>query len=533
MKASKVFLCAVLVVLIIVVIYAVVAKPHWANPEMWLASMIESPKKVYRRSNGTFDEEAALALERVTSQRDPSPGDHLLAATIITQNILGQEHRPEFDRQGNPTTRAVERTQLRHEMIGRARDHYIAALGGLNRQMAQPVRHRAQPRARTPATRGGRPGRPQAAQPRQTRHHVRPPPPDAGFIIDAALDFAIGGVINAMQNDPLLAVMIGGNQPDTDPDDVLAQMTLFIDLDLANAANQTRGQMVEQRRGVADQAAAGAGGAAGVFASTFLDASQGHTNDPQNSHDSGVSGCLRGILSRLRRDQEGATLPTLDEIEADIRGDWMKLAEGDKKGLDDALAVLDKARAGEIYTGTGATDEEVLRRIWARADDPKNADNRSKLRQSSFDNLKDAWENGIHGRKIACVTGRQSRQFGSLSTLDWDVDNWNVSTLEQFKNDLFKQAGELIRREVEKTAGDSADPKMVKVAKSYLASTAAEMQAIGEIDDAANEQFGNMLRQKIDQLTDDYAQSINAKSPGAIPLHMVAPVKAEAKAAVP
>ncbi len=521
MERSRIFLCALIIVLALVLIYAVVKKPVWSEPTYWLANFIESPSKVYKRSSGSFDEAAAIALDRATGRQNPSPADHLLAATIITRNIIGQEHRPELDRNGRPTNRAVERSQIRHEMFGRARDHYLAALQGLNQQMAQ-------------APDQQQPQRPNRTNHRQRRRRApppaQPPPPEAGFIMDAALDFAIGGVVNAMQNDPILAVILGGGQNATmtDPGDILAQMTLFIDMDLAGAANQTREQVVNQRREAARRAAHGA---AGAQVDAYMGMAMGHTNDPQNSHDSGVNGCLRGIMQRLREDQGGADLHSLDDISSDIRRDWMQLAGGSKKDLDDALAVVEKARLGEKNIAIDATDEEVLRRVWTRADDPKNADVRSKMRQSSFDNLKDSWEVGVHGRKIVCSGGRTSRQLGSLSMLDHDKRNWEVSALEQFKNDIFERTKKLIAEQAELTA-KSADPEMAKVGKSYLVMTKEEADAIGELNDGASKEFIQQLKAKINSAVDEYVAEVNVRAPGAIPAHMVEPIRMEACAAV-
>ena len=349
-------------------------------------------------------------------------------------------------------------------------------------------------------------------------------------MVDAALDFAIGGMANAVQNDPILAVMFGREQ-DTDPGDVLAQLTMFIDLDLAGIANQTREKIVEQRRSAAQQAAAAAGGSAGARVDAYVGMAINHTDDPENAHDSGVNGCLRGIMSRLRAEQEGTTLPSLDDIERDIRANWMTYVEGDQKTLEDVLAVVTRARNGEKSVAIDATDEEVLRRIWARADDPRNAENTAKMRQASVDNLKDAWKTGVVGRHIVCVNGRTSRQIGSLSTLDHDTRNWDVTTLEQFKNDVFEKTKALIEDEAQRAA-ESTDPVMAKVGRSYLVKTQEETAALGEIDPVAGEKFSEILRAKIDPMVDDYVQEVNTRTDGAIPQHFVAPIKAEAKAAI-
>lgn len=131
MKASTILLGAALVALLVFAIYAVSKEPAWAQKSYWTAHCVESPWRVYQRSAGDFDDAAALALQRATERPAPTAGDHILAATVITRNILAQEHRPARDGAGAPTPAALERAQLRRGMFDEARRHYMAALTGL------------------------------------------------------------------------------------------------------------------------------------------------------------------------------------------------------------------------------------------------------------------------------------------------------------------------------------------------------------------------------------------------------------------
>ena len=97
MKASTILLGAALVALLVFAIYAVSKEPAWAQKSYWTAHCVESPWRVYQRSAGDFDDAAALALQRATGRPAPTAGDHILAATVITRNILAQEHRPARD----------------------------------------------------------------------------------------------------------------------------------------------------------------------------------------------------------------------------------------------------------------------------------------------------------------------------------------------------------------------------------------------------------------------------------------------------
>jgi hypothetical protein len=106
---------AIIVVVIILIAFAYSA-PDWAPLSYWLAHYIEKPWKIYSRSGGTFDDAAALALERTLIRTNRTPQDDILCATIITRNILAQE-----DRQ-------MQQADLRYDMFNAAHEHFINAL---------------------------------------------------------------------------------------------------------------------------------------------------------------------------------------------------------------------------------------------------------------------------------------------------------------------------------------------------------------------------------------------------------------------
>lgn len=509
MKASTAILIAVLVVIIALIIYAVAKDPAWANKGYWLANFVESPWKVYRRSDGTFDDAAQLALRRAAGRQNPTPADHLLSATIITRNIIEQEHRPEIDRRtGAPTRAAHERARLRRDMFDQARGHYMAALEGLRRQ--------------------ARPARP----PRGDAPQEAP----AARVVDAAFEFAFGGVAGLLANDPLLAAMVA---EDWDFPAGIAVLQagpagiFIVDQPLATAAARSHEEVLRDRQRVAKEAAQEQGGAQGAAVNTYFDLATQETDDPQNAHDPGVVACLKAMVVRLRDDQKSSRLPTADEVIADLKTNGPRYSEERPALVADAVAVATKTKAGERYIAVDATDEECLCRIWARADDPRNAAVRSQLRQSLFDNLVDCWEDGISGRKIVCVTGRISRILSVLVLLDFDKRNWTMKKVEQFKNDIFTRAHELIN-ETARRAAESDDPDMQKAGRLYMASTLTAMNAIGPVPEEASERLANEMRAAIDPMVDGYIAELDREVglKGAIPAYLVDSVKKEAKAAI-
>jgi hypothetical protein len=507
MKGSTVFLIAALAVLLILVVYAVARDPDWAplNAGFWLANYVESPWQVYRRSSGEFDDAAALALRRATSRANPTPGEHLLAATVLTRNVLGRAHRPEVGPDGAPTPAAVEGARTRQRMFAEARRHYMEALRGLGAE--------------------------------------RPPPRRAeldgeGFIIDAATRFAFGGLADLLENDPLLAE--GGLWPGGGP--WQPQWVTFqagpagifaVDAPLAAEAGRRREEVVAARRGAAREAARQHGGAPAVAVDTYVELARQNTDDPQNAHDTGVLACLRAIVDRLRADQAGQAVPPVGTVVAAIRAEGAALSEGRPRLVEEAVAAAEKTAAGEEVHKIGATDGECLGRVWLRASDPRNAAVAGKMRQSVFDALADCWEDGIAGRKIVCVNGRTSRILSALTLLDWDRRNWEVKKLEQFKNDIFERAARVVADRAAAAAADP-DPGRAKAGRAYLAKTAAEMRAVGEVPPAAAEALAEDMKGAVGEMVDAFVRDLQETlgNDDAIPPYLVASVKEEAMAAV-
>lgn len=502
---------AVIVVVAIVLLYVSAKKPKWAHKGFWMAHLFESPDKVYKRSSGTFDEAAQIALRRSTDRSNMQPEDHMLAATIITRNIVGQEHK--LGREDQITKEEAERAILRQDMFNQARQHYMAALDGMRAE-----RHQAPPRPETPAT----PQRQRPRLPATVAAAAAPPRPRTaiGFMVDAALDFAVRGMRTLLDNDPVLRAMAG-------EEDMMTQIVL-LDAPLAQAAQRTRDDIINGRRAAAQTKAT-----PGARADAYVQMATSHTDDPENSHDTAVNGCLRAIVGRLRADQSAlrGPLPSLDSIIRDINADGERLSDKRKDKLADVIAVINRAREKSKNIAVDITDEEALQRVWMRAEHPNNKQNREKIRQSVFDNLYDCWKTDIAGRRIVCINGRTSRILSSLVLLDYDERNWIILTMEQVKNDVFQTARAVIDREA-KAAANSSDPNIRKVGMIQLASTSEEMLALGPVDDGANAAFVASTKAAIERDVDELIAQMNVHMKGAISPQMADGIKSEATAAV-
>lgn len=468
MKFVTVCIVSLLVLLLILIIYAVVNDLDWVQKNYWLANYIENPWKVYSRSAGNFDNAAALALQRATIRETPTLEDHILAATIITRNIVSQEHVPERDIDGNLTTSAFELSYLRNEMFNNARGHFVTALQNLHNNLSV----------------------------------------HAEFIINTATAFAVVGTAELVANDPILAIFINE----------------VIDEPLLNHTTHAHENLIRERRANANTTISPV-----IRTENYINLATQNTNDLQNSHDTGVLACLKNIVDRLRVDQHDLILPSIDEVLAEIKIRKTALSGGRNHRMIDVEAVIDRIRLNERVVAVGATDSECLCRIWLRSTDPRNLVERDNLHQAIFDALYDCWEESIEDRKIVCVNGRTTRILSSLILLDWDHKNWIIKKFEQFKNDIYVKASEVILQ-CAKLASESDDSDIQGAGRIYLAKTNEEMAEIGNVSEKHIDQLADQMRAEINLMVDTYVNELNIKN--AIPVYMIECIKKDAQAAV-
>ena len=501
----------VLCILIIAfVVYISIYEPKWATLNYVKAKYTEPTWDIYKRSNGGYDTAAQLVLDRSRNISNPTITDHAIAATVIRRNIIDQEHISKLDENGNQSKEDKEETERRKTLFNEARDHFQNALQTPTAPTAPATPAPATAPARqtnVPPQHINRPTRLQAIGV-ANRHTMEMLP--IGFIIDNAMDFAFGGLNELLINDPFVAL----NNPfmDFEP---------RVDFQLANTATRQREIIIDENKKVAKDVADKQGKKAAV--DTYVMLSKQNTDDPQNTHDTSVLQCLKAIIERLRKDQEFITLPSLDVIGAELS----KMKNNKQFKIDETLQVVDRLKRGERVVIIGATDEECLQRVWVRTNDPRNEKNKEDMRQAVFDALYDCWEDsGMMGRHIVCVNGRTSRILGSLALLDWDEQNWNVKKLEQFKNDIYELAGQVIKNTAEDQYKNGTSG-MKLAAKSYVEDN-SDVVIEEEPDPEDENKLMELMKSNIVKMIDDYVE----KSNGAIPNYMIDTIKREAQAAV-
>lgn len=303
--------------------------------------------------------------------------------------------------------------------------------------------------------------------------------------------------------------------------------------DMQGHINGLHGAARSARREVAIQAAETPGERAAVS----LELAQHHTNDPENSHDTAVNSAVRATVQRLR--SYGGRTPSLAAVRAEIERGSPEFTADPATGrprpqlLTRALRTLDRVRAGESYMPAGATDEEVLTRVWARAGAPANRGNEKKIKQAVFDALVDATAPSRDGLSYhtKCVGGRVGRLVGALTLLDADPLNSQMDTLESHKNAIFDGAKKVIREAAE-TAARQRDPELQRVGRAFLATTLAELNAIGEVDEDTDLMFKDATREKVARFVEERVRLVNEAAPGTLSEATAAGLKADAVAAL-
>ena len=464
----KTIIIAIIVCLIIFLISCYVSKnPKWMSSNYIKAQFIDSPNEIYKKSNGTFDEAAELALQRAKTRN--STNDNLLSATIITRNILTHEHKPEFDKNGNPTQNSLEVSQARRNLFDDAKNNYITVLQDNDIKFRNNVNN----------------------------------------ILNDVLGFAFEGLAMLITNDPLIHNFINLNEN-------------VVDETLINLANNRRTEVINERKNIAHIKTIEEKESKNSEIKRYLELSTQNTNDLQNSHDTGVLSCLKSVIDRLRDEQKKMILPSLDEIIYEFKNNSAIFSENRLYKVKDVIDVIDRTRLGEKVISIGANDEECLRRVWLRSFHPNNDE--MKIKQSIFDVLYDCWEDGLFERKIVCVNGRTSRILSSLILLDFDTRNWEVKRLEQLKNDIYQKTAIVIEEEA-KNALSSDDILYQNAGKLYLSKTEEEFKNIGETSDEITEKLSKKMKESIEKMIRTFFKE------NSIPEYMIKTIIEEAQAA--
>lgn len=252
-------------------------------------------------------------------------------------------------------------------------------------------------------------------------------------------------------------------------------------------------------------------------ANKYLDLSIRHSNDSQNVHDPGVTASMRATTKRLLAEHPKKSWLSLRDIKQEISFGKYGISDISRHKLQEVLAAIVLTN---IPTTIGLSDAEALQLIWTRAMAPKNLKNVNKLKQAVVDILAmECFNDNL--KRPYCLQGRTEKILSALVLNDYDERNWDVKTLEQFRNDVFESAKATIRLEAQKIS-KSPDLEMQTIGKGFLGETT------GPVNSKKEEAFKKNLKSAISKQVDLYVKS----HPGVLDKKRVENVRMEAMAAI-
>lgn len=463
---------ALTVVLICLLIWVVVRRPTWGHLAYWKAHFKESPDQILDRSDGTFDEEARLALERTR-------------ARLENPNIQGAERL----RDHNRISRIIRFAMLPAELLN------LFNRGGGARARLQNLSRQLEMQRREILTRMLETNEAFELQDRMATELL--------LEVDGLQNLGLLGVDDTIA--PLMRVKEKNVKRRREEAKELgetagAQAEIFLDLSQTHTNDP---ESVHDPSVVADlrhiirnlkrdthTAALAREVTVGEIIDNFRENSDEYSKDPR-------TGRPRPLLTS--RD----VVPVLEFIRDS--GASMLICSG-------------MSEPGELQT---IQDEEVLRLVWARTQHPNNLAEAGKMRQALYDAMIDCWKEGIEGPKIICVQGRIGRMVGSLAHHDFDTDNWEIDTFEAISNEIMEAAKEVLRAMAEKTLQDKGASNGEKLAAGeLLAKTPEESEQytalFGKPDPKAEAELHGRITRAMLKKADELAAVHNARAPGRV-----------------
>lgn len=297
----------------------------------------------------------------------------------------------------------------------------------------------------------------------------------------------------------LAVVMPGDNDPFTDRK---LQEILMI------SANETRDKIIGRNRAVARTQPTPA-----ARMDKYIELSTTNTSDDQNSHDTYVNKCLRNIIAILREDQKNEPLPSMYTIRCEFQRRYNidppkeeddKLDSPKQQSVLTVIDLMNNNGASHFNSTLQCTEAELLQRVYLRIMDKRN----ENVQQQMFDMVYTALGSCFEGNSIVCINGRCAKILSAIVVLDFDERTHELKTLEQFKNNIYIKTRELVKDRARK-ALTSTDPKVVAVAKSFLAEKIEDMPK--DLDSEANSNFIIYLRKQIETMVKEQSKDLPAE----------------------
>lgn len=443
---AKLILIAIILVIVMVLIYWKFDK-HSANENKSPSSTYED---LYQRSNGDFDNNAAVALNAIEHMENPTAEDDFRAGNILELNVL----------QGGAQLDPV----VTHNIV----NHYQNTI---NRAITNT---------------------------RRTENPI-----NLTFMLDHILNFGETN-LGELQNGVRMTAIFGGNDAVGDlggiangitgvTNDMVMENIIAEIIHMTNDADVVRTNVTEANATKAAETAKNKR----EFAYKFSKMAKTHTSDPQNVHDSSVRADNKHSLAVLR---STASQKSPDDIIKEVREyilssgsrfDGVKIAQANK--------VLNEIAKGGRIVAYDETENMILKYVWDRTNIPEHSAKSTDMKDAVVVSLYQSIDSKT-GNPV-CINGRASNIIGSLVILDNNPTVGAALTEEQYKNEIINASVKILDEEIEK-ALNSGSEDMKKVGQSYIDSSV-------ECKEEFEEEFLKEVKSQIDEMINTYSDKMS------------------------
>lgn len=162
-------------------------------------------------------------------------------------------------------------------------------------------------------------------------------------------------------------------------------------------------------------------------------------SDSQNVHDQAVYDDLKSQFYKVR--DENIRLTNVKNKDWKDLTAWMRASFAhNPERWSKLIKVLDVISNDYPVQSLNCTEKELVEAIWKRAYDDGNIQNQDSIKSALADALIDC----VEGESVVCMSGRNSKVWQALATLDKDPAIGIFRTKQQIRNEIYDRSARII-----------------------------------------------------------------------------------------
>jgi len=222
-------------------------------------------------------------------------------------------------------------------------------------------------------------------------------------------------------------------------------------------------------------------------------------SDSQNVHDSSISNDLKNQYIKVAK--ENNNIPNIATKDYESVKNWLLIRfqdEADKlHNVNEVLKFIDNNY--KVYDWN-IKEQDIIVCVWQRCHDPGNKDNFSLLREALANAVLDC----IEGCNVVCLTGRITKVWQALATIDKDAEIGILKSKQSIKNEIYERCAKIVNDYIgdEGSVSDllresyikGEDTEQVKELKEHLKQEIDKLKEV-YIDDIPEDQLDKILNE--------------------------------------